>query len=77
MFFLTDKGFFIKKRRNFEVFVVLEGLRRKKKRENLGLEMENRKGYVWVGQERLGYDGSKNNEIGQIVISKNDFLEYF
>jgi len=77
VFFLTDKGFFIKKRRNFEVFVVLEGLRRKKKRENLGLEMENRKGYVWVGQERLGYDGSKNNEIGQIVISKNDFLEYF
>ena len=74
---MTDKGFFIKKRRNFEVFVVLEGLRRKKKRENLGLEMENRKGYVWVGQERLGYDGSKNNEIGQIVISKNDFLEYF
>ena len=67
----------MKKRRNFEVFVVLEGLRRKKKRENLGLEMENRKGYVWVGQERLGYDGSKNNEIGQIVISKNDFLEYF
>ena len=55
----------------------MEGLRRKKKRENLGLEMENRKGYVWVGQERLGYDGSKNNEIGQIVISKNDFLEYF
>ena len=74
---MTDKGFFIKKRRNFEVFVVLEGLRRKKKRENLGLEMENRKGYVWVGQARLGYDGSKNNEIGQIVISKNDFLEYF